>query len=180
MKPQGGIMPGMQKSLGVNVGNVTVKVKLSRKEYDRLYNQTKRKLLMTPEKRKSIYLRNKKWSEENRLKLRQWYKNKYNTDIQYMLAVRMRARINHVLNGKNKSEKTKKLLGCSYIEFKKYIESKFKPGMSWKNKHLFHIDHIRPCSSFDLTDPQQQAQCFHYTNLQPLWSKENLSKGAKW
>jgi hypothetical protein len=47
------------------------------------------------------------------------------------------------------------------------------------NKGEIHIDHIRPCSSFDLTKPKEQVKCFHYTNTQPLWAKENLSKGAK-
>jgi HNH endonuclease. len=54
--------------------------------------------------------------------------------------------------------------------------------MSWDNygRDGWHIDHIRPCASFDLTDPEQQRQCFHYTNLQPLWAADNIRKGAKW
>jgi hypothetical protein len=92
----------------------------------------------------------------------------------------MRTRINHALKGKyKKSKRTRELLGCTVEEFKKYIECKFKPGMSWENRHLIHIDHIIPCSSFDLTKPEEQAKCFHYTNLQPLWASENLSKGNR-
>ena len=52
--------------------------------------------------------------------------------------------------------------------------------MSWDNYGKWHIDHVRPCSSFDLTDAKQQEECFHYTNLQPLWAAENLQKGSKW
>ena len=54
--------------------------------------------------------------------------------------------------------------------------------MSWDNWSIkgWHIDHIRPCSSFDLSDPTQQKECFHYTNLQPLWASENLKKNNKW
>ena len=51
--------------------------------------------------------------------------------------------------------------------------------MTWDNHGEWHIDHIKPCASFDLTDADQQRECFNYTNLQPLWAKDNLSKGAK-
>lgn len=102
------------------------------------------------------------------------------TDMAWRLLVNNRTRINHALNGKyKKSQKTRDLLGCTPEKFKKHIESMFKPGMSWKKRYLIHIDHIRPCSSFDLSKPEEQAKCFHYTNLQPLWAHENLFKGAK-
>ena len=69
----------------------------------------------------------------------------------------------------------------SVDELKKHIEKQFKPGMNWSNHSVrgFHIDHIIPCASFDLTKEEEQKKCFHYTNLQPLWAEENLSKGAK-
>jgi hypothetical protein len=60
-----------------------------------------------------------------------------------------------------------------------HLQKQFKEGMTKENHGLWHIDHIRPISSFDLTKPEQQIKCFHYTNLQPLWAKENLSKGSK-
>jgi hypothetical protein len=77
---------------------------------------------------------------------------------------------------------TLELLGCTIQELKIHLESQFEEGMSWENysKAGWHVDHIRPCASFDLTDPTQQKQCFHYSNLQPLWAKDNLSKGSKW
>jgi hypothetical protein len=85
------------------------------------------------------------------------------------------------INGRNKSAKTQDLLGCSIEDLKKHLEASFEPGMTWDNwQHDgWHIDHIRPCASFDLTDPGQQRQCFHYTNLQPLWAADNIRKGAK-
>ena len=63
-----------------------------------------------------------------------------------------------------------------------HLEALFQPGMTWDNHAIdgWHIDHIRPCTSFDLTDPEQQRQCFHYTNLQPLWAFDNISKSDKW
>lgn len=71
------------------------------------------------------------------------------------------------------------LLGCTGEEFKHHLESKFQPGMSWENMSGWHIDHIRPCVSFDLTDLEEQKRCFHFSNLQPLWALENQKKWTK-
>ena len=71
------------------------------------------------------------------------------------------------------------LVGCTMPELMSHLEKRLLPGMSWENRSLWHIDHKRPCASFDLTDPAQQRQCFHYTNLQPLWGRDNCSKGKK-
>jgi hypothetical protein len=72
-------------------------------------------------------------------------------------------------------------IGCTRLFFIAHIESLFKPGMTWDNygKGGWEIDHKIPCSSFDLTDPEQQKACFHYTNMQPLWWHENIKKGKK-
>ena len=82
--------------------------------------------------------------------------------------------------GKDKSASTIQLLGCNAAELKLHLESKFTVGMTWENHSQFgwHIDHILPCASFALTDPEQQKKCFHYTNLQPLWWVDNIKKGA--
>lgn len=60
---------------------------------------------------------------------------------------------------------------------KNWLKLQFKEKMSFENYGTWHIDHIRPCSSFDLSLSEHQEACFHYTNLQPLWAKENLKKG---
>jgi hypothetical protein len=103
---------------------------------------------------------------------------------QYRLASNIRRRIHYVItrDGGTKCDKTLELLGCSIAEFRKYIEEKFLEGMSWDNYGFYgwHIDHIKPCDAFDLTDPSQKKECFHYTNLQPLWASDNLSKGNKY
>ena len=72
-------------------------------------------------------------------------------------------------------------LGCSVDQLKVYIESKLLSGMSWNNYalHGWHLDHIRPLASFDLSDPEQFKQAVHYTNLQPMWAVDNLKKGAR-
>ena len=72
-------------------------------------------------------------------------------------------------------------LGCSIPEFKIYIESLFQKGMTWDNwsTHGWHLDHIIPLSSFDLTDREQFLIACNYKNLQPLWAKDNLKKVIK-
>jgi len=73
------------------------------------------------------------------------------------------------------------LIGCSVEVLWSHIESQFTTGMTKENYgvHGWHIDHIIPCDSFDFSDPEQQKQCFHYTNLQPLWAKDNIAKSNK-
>lgn len=78
-----------------------------------------------------------------------------------------------------KIARTVVLLGMEMAEFMAYMEEKFLPGMSWDNYGEWEIDHRRPVVSFDLTDPAQQAACFHYSNLQPLWRTDNRRKAAK-
>ena len=79
---------------------------------------------------------------------------------------------------KSKKSKFKKILGIEIDEFIKHIESQFTIEMSWDNRgyETWHIDHIRPCESFDLSDKDQQLVCFNYRNQQPLSAKENLKK----
>ena len=112
------------------------------------------------------------------------YKNSYRkkrrlNDINFAFLENTRKRIWSVLKGYTKTDKTKNILGCSLSEFKHYISSKFVDGMSFDNYGKWHLDHIKPCASFDLTCPVQQLACFHYSNLQPLWAKDNLKKGDK-
>ena len=72
------------------------------------------------------------------------------------------------------------LIDCTIEALKHWLSYQFAPGMTWDNYGEWHIDHVRPCASFDLTDPEQQKQCFHWTNLQPLWAEDNLKKSHKW
>lgn len=83
--------------------------------------------------------------------------------------------------GGNKPCRSLELLGAHPDIVRKHIESQFRPGMSWKNhgRRTWHLDHKKPLSSFDLTDESQFRQACHYTNLQPLWAYDNISKGAK-
>jgi hypothetical protein len=71
-------------------------------------------------------------------------------------------------------------VGCTAEYLRSHIESKFAEGMSWQNYGKWHIDHIKPCAAFDLSMESEVKKCFHWTNLQPLWAKENLQKGARY
>lgn len=132
------------------------------------------------EERKRI----KAWIKDNtdtiRKQQRVYWKWKMKTDVNFKLAVNIRGRIIMALKKETakKSRPSEQLIGCSFPELRAYLESKFLTGMTWKNHGIrgWHIDHIVPCASFDLTDPEQQRKCFHYSNLQPLWAADNLSK----
>jgi len=90
-------------------------------------------------------------------------------------------RLSYVLKRDNiqKTEHTFDLVGLTPDNFKKYIQKLFKKGMNWANYGAWHIDHIKPCASFDLRCPVQQLACFHYSNLQPLWAADNMKKRDK-
>ncbi len=74
---------------------------------------------------------------------------------------------------------TMELTGCTTELLMTYIESKFTDGMNWENYGKWHIDHIVPCASFDLENPEEQKKCFHWSNLQPLWAEDNIRKGSR-
>jgi hypothetical protein len=81
--------------------------------------------------------------------------------------------------GIRKTTHAKDLFGCDVVFLKKYLETTFKPGMNWKLGGKIHIDHIIPCDSFDIKNPEELKKCFHYTNLQMLWAVDNIKKGNK-
>ncbi len=132
-----------------------IKNKQRKKKYDRIYK------IMNRDKR-NIY-------EKIRRK----------NNISYKLLGNLRTRIRLLLKNKWKSGHTVTLLGCSTQFLKEYLEKLFNHGMTWDNYGKWHIDHIRPCASFDLSQESEQRKCFHYTNLQPLWAEENLKKSDK-
>ncbi len=130
----------------------------------------------------------KKRYDENResiiRKTTEYQRKKRLSDPSYRIIGILRVRLRLALKANNavKSSKTLDIIGCTAIELKEYIKKQFTEGMSWDNYgvHGWHIDHIRPCSSFDLNDPEQQKVCFHFSNLQPLWANDNLTKSSKW
>lgn len=120
----------------------------------------------------------KKWRKNNKNQELVYQKNRRGYDIHYKLVNNLRHRIYLALKGKTKSQNTMKILGCAMEDLKRHLESKFQNGMSWDNHGIngWHIDHIRPCASFDLSQPEEQAQCFHFSNLQPLWATTDIAR----
>lgn len=117
------------------------------------------------------------WAKENP----DYFKQRRKEDIHFKISKNLRKRVWDALNGKSKSARTLELLDMELPEFRVYIQGQFRPGMTWENYGpAWHIDHVRPCASFDLSDSTQQRECFYWSNLQPLFAKENLEKGAKY
>ena len=126
---------------------------------------------------------NKKYksTQEHLARQRELFHQRMASDPQFRIQKSLRIRVYRALKDRNKSAATLTLLGCSINELRAHLERQFTAGMTWDNYGVkgWHIDHKKPCAAFDLSDPTQQRECFHYTNLQPLWAKDNLSKGDK-
>lgn len=146
---------------------------------DKVNAAVRRRREKDPAKFRAAFTR---WSKNNPGYGKKYIAKRRKADPGFRISLSLRSRISGAIRNKGvwKSEKTKDLLGCSFEDFLSYLETLFKPGMSWLNYGEWHLDHIKPCAVFDLTDLHQQKECFHYTNLQPLWAIENLKKGAKW
>lgn len=108
-------------------------------------------------------------------------RKRYSNDIDYRLKVVAENGIKRSIKGVRQYKHSRDLLGCTIPEVREYLERQFQPGMTWSNwsKNGWHIDHIIPLASFDFTDYEQQKQAWHYTNLRPLWSEENMRKHNK-
>jgi len=121
----------------------------------------------------------KKWRSKNREYAATYERERKKRDPIFKMTRNLRTRLYYGLKRKQKSGHLLDLLGCSILELKQHIEAQFQNNMTWENYGEWHIDHIKPLASFDLEDDSQLKLACHYTNLQPLWAKDNLSKGAK-
>jgi len=157
--------------------------------YQKKYNQLNEKIIK--EKRRVYYENNKNRiltknkdyhqlnKEQIRKRKKEYTKEKRKSDTLYKLKCNLRTRLGNFLMSRNirKQNSTLKIVGCTPEFLKDYLEKLFKDGMTWENKCLWHIDHIIPLSSAE-TEDEIYKLC-HYTNLQPLWSEENIRKGKK-
>lgn len=145
--------------------------------YQKKYQENNKDKLQA---KKNIYNKTYHKRPDVKEKANKRFKERLRTDINFRLANSLRCRLSNALNRNTKSASTLALLGCSVEQLKRHLEKQFQPGMTWEKKGtVFHIDHMIPCSLFDLSDAEQQRRCFHFTNLQPLFASENLTKGEK-
>jgi hypothetical protein len=109
-------------------------------------------------------------------------KLKRKTNLNFCIAQRCRESIHHALRKAHatKSDKTINLLGCSFDDYQKYIESKLTDGMTMElyRAREIEMDHNPPLAMYDLTDPEQQKQAFHYSRTSPMWKRPNSSKNS--
>lgn len=168
-------------------------IESAREEDKKGYNKRKEYFKDYFSKNKNkIYKYKKSWTDKNRDKLNKWFretrpkyiKNRLATDPVFKILNNTRTRLKRFLKIHNlsQSNKTMKLVECTPQELKLHIEKQFLPGMSWDNYDYktWHIDHIRPLSLAKNMDDIIRLKLMHYTNLQPMWAKDNLIKSNKY
>lgn len=146
---------------------------------EKIIQNAKKYLLKNKEKIKQY---RKEYKNKNKEQINKKQRENYKDNFNVRLSRNLRNRIWFVLKGINKSKKTFGLLGCNIEELKNHLEKQFTKGMNWGNYGYYgwHVDHIIPCSSFNLTKTEEQLKCFNHTNLQPLWAKDNFEKGGRY
>ena len=116
-----------------------------------------------------------RWNQRNPSYKTDYKRKRRRENINVRLASNLRRRMHSAV----KSGSAVRDLGCSLNTFKLYIENQFEDGMLWDNYGNWHLDHVLPLASFDLSNRQQFLEATHYLNYQPLWAFDNKQKGAK-
>ena len=146
----------------------------SRERNKKHYEKFKDKKLAKQQERR----KNPEYRKKSNEYSRNYSKKRRQEDILYKITGNLRARFASIMKT-NKSRSAKDLIGCDILFLKDYLESKFLPTMTWENYgEYWHIDHIKPCIKFDLSDKEEQVKCFHYTNLQPLFAVTQIINGV--
>ena len=147
-------------------------------------NEKARKALWYAVNKEAEIARKLAWVDSNREKHRaystSYHATRRKVDPLFKLRTNLSSLVanNFKAKGWSKTSKTQALLGCTFEEFVAHLQSKFEEGMTLENHGDWHIDHIKPCAT--ATSAEELAALFHFTNLQPLWATENLSKGCKY
>lgn len=147
--------------------------------YMKVYTQ-KNKSIIAAYKRSIREIENaRKRSPEYKERKNAWRIQKQKQDQQYAMEVKLYKQLGRAIRDRNlprKNKSTTILVGCSIPDLIKHLEAQFLTGMSWDNRSEWHVDHIRHVSTFDLTKREQQLECFHFTNLRPLWALDNVTR----
>jgi hypothetical protein len=155
-----------------------------RKERNKaLHKMRKEKMRNDPKYKKQRQKQVEKWKRINSDKVKRWQKEAERKrkiiDPGFKVMCNLRHRFKEIMASckRGKGDGFSRLTGCTTKQLAAHLSSQFKRGMTWDNYGTrWHVDHILPCASFDHTDPRQQAQCWHWTNLQPLEAKKNMAK----
>ena len=187
----------------ITCSRINQKKNRSTPEYKAKDRERAKKRWADPVKRAKLSETREKWAKENPEKIAEYAKKSYykhheknlkkiyaaklersRNDPLFRLRNNLARKIHHALTdqGTRKDDFTLELVGCNIPELKKHIEGQFTEGMKWDNytHDGWHLDHIRPCSSFDFSNKEEVYLCFNWRNLQPLWSLENTAKGDKY
>jgi hypothetical protein len=158
----------------------------ARRNYKRAKERQARYWANNPDslERRDIWVKtyNKTYKKKHRLKILLQLKTRRENDPNFKMRSTLRSRIWTVLKRKNtpRLASTLTLLGVDSVETViNHIENQFESWMNWSNHGEWHLDHIKPCASFDLNSFRGQRACFNYKNLRPLEAFENMSKGSK-
>ena len=133
------------------------------------YNENKQ------ERQKKI----KEYSSSYKERRKELHRERQSKDINYRIKRSLRSRLYNALKNDLKQTSAINDIGCSLEFLKNYLSSMFEEGMTWDNYGEWHIDHIIPISKFDLNNREEQLKACNYTNLQPLWAKDNIRKSNK-
>ena len=158
----------------------------ARKQYQRNY---------FAKNKERILARNKKYTARNIAKARKrrvrYYTERIKKDPAFKIYVRLKFSLSRHIKKRDlmavKTSRMSEIIGMSRADFATHISNQWLPGMTWENYGLasttvkrWHIDHIKPCSTFNLLNPDEQKACFHFSNLRPLWALDNITKSNKW
>jgi hypothetical protein len=126
----------------------------------------------------ALRVRDRAWKHAHCVEISAKVRARRQSNSEFRMKTNLRNRVKAAMRGGKKCSGTSVLLAMELPEFRIYIQGQFRPGMTWENYGpVWHLDHVRPCASFDLTNPEEQKICFRWDNHQPLFAEDNLRKG---
>lgn len=151
--------------------------------WHRAWKRRQPKKPVTPEDRLYHNEACRRFRKRHRARLLEEQRQRMRNDPAFALSRILRGRVQKAVKKQatKRAMKTAELIGCSVQHLLRHLASQFQTGMDWQNmgRNGWHIDHVIPCAAFDLSRPDHQRRCFHFTNLRPVWEKQNMARGSK-